>query len=373
MAIQNSQNTEKRGPEAYRVIQWSTGGVGCRAIRAIASRPDLELIGVWVHSEKKAGKDAGVLMGMDPLGVVTTQDADALLKMDADCVCYTAAGSDLGEGRLRECIDEFCRILESGKNIVTTSVPGLTFPKGYAADTTERLEAACQAGGSSLFASGIEPGFAGDLFPLTLLTMSESVISVRAQEIFNYADYPVAFVMNEVFGFGKAPDYKPFITMGGAMISQWGPSLKMVAHALGAELDEIRETYETEVTDKKLEVACGVIEAGTVGAVRFQIIGVIDGRDAIVIEHVNRMSNDLAPNWAAAPSGTYRVIIEGMPNITCEFQVGSRPGDDHSEHGMVATAMRVVNAIPAVCDADPGLVSALDLPLTMPRFALSVS
>ena len=156
------------------------------------------------------------------------------------------------------------------------------------------------------------------------------------------------------------------------MTSQWGPSLKMVAHALGTELDDIRETYETEVTDKKLEVACGVIEAGTVGAVRFQIIGVVDGRDAIVIEHVNRMSDDIAPHWATAPNGTWRVIIEGMPNITCQYQVGSRPGDDHSEHGMVGTAMRIVNAIPAVCEADPGLVSALDLPLTMPRYALKV-
>jgi hypothetical protein len=370
MANQNSQNTEKRGPEAYRVIQWSTGGVGSRAIRAIASRPDLELIGVWVHSEKKAGKDAGVLMGMDPLGVVTTKNSDALLEMDADCVCYTAAGADTGAQRLKECIDEFCTILESGKNIVTTSITGLTFPKGFDAAATERLEASCRAGRSSLFASGIEPGFAGDLFPLTLLTMSERVTSVRTQEIFNYAGYPVAFVMSEVFGFGKPTEYKPLITAGGMMTSMWGPSVQMVAHGLGAQIDEIRETFETEVTDKEVEVAWGKIEPGTVGAVRFETVGVINGRDAIVIEHVNRISDDIAPHWATAPDGTYRVIIEGMPNITCDFQVGSHPGDDHTEHGMTATAMRIVNAIPAVCEADPGLVSALDLPLTTPRHVL---
>jgi len=132
MTHHSDQQGEKEKPKVYRVIQWATGGVGSRAIRAMARRPDLELVGVWVHNEKKAGKDAGVLIGLDPLGVVATRDTDALLKMDADCVCYTAAGADSGAHRLKECIDEFCRILESGKNIVTTSIMGLTFPKGFA-------------------------------------------------------------------------------------------------------------------------------------------------------------------------------------------------------------------------------------------------
>jgi len=373
MTKHTGQRDEKEKHKVYRVIQWATGGVGSRALRAMAHRPDLELVGVWVHSEKKAGKDAGILIGMDPFGVVATQDVEALLKMDADCVCYTAAGADTGALRLKECIDEFCRILESGKNIVTTSVMGLTFPKGFDLEATERLEAACEKGQSSLFASGIEPGFAGDIFPATLLTMSEEVKSVRAQEIFNYADYPVAFVMTEVFGFGKPPDFKPLITAGGMMTSMWGPSIKMVAHAIGAQIDEMRETFEAAVTEKKVNVSWGTIEPGTIGAVRFETIGVINGRDAIVIEHINRISDDVAPDWPTAPDGTYRVIIEGLPNITCDFQVGSLPGDDHTEHGMVATAMRIVNAIPAVCDANPGLLSALDLPPTTPRYALRVS
>jgi hypothetical protein len=250
---------------------------------------------------------------------------------------------------------------------------GLTFPKGFDPAVTERLNAACKKGQSSLFASGIEPGFAGDIFPATLLTMSQEVKSVRAQEIFNYADYPVAFVMTEVFGFGKSPDFKPLITAGGMMTAMWGPSIQMVAHAIGAQINEMRETFEAAVTDKKVDVAWGTIEPGTIGAVRFETIGVINGRDAIVIEHINRISDDVAPDWPSAPDGTYRVIIEGLPNITCDFQVGSFPGDDHTEHGMVATAMRIVNAIPAVCDAAPGLVSALEMPPTTPRFALNES
>jgi hypothetical protein len=144
----------------------------------------------------------------------------------------------------------------------------------------------------------------------------------------------------------------------------------MIADRLGASLDELRETYEKAITPRRLEIAAGVVEPGTVGAVRFATVGVIAGRPAIVIEHVNRLASDLAPEWpTAARDGTYRVAIEGEPRLSCELLVGSP--EDFSEQGMVATAMRVVNAIPWVCAAAPGVVSALDLGLTTPRHAFS--
>jgi hypothetical protein len=143
----------------------------------------------------------------------------------------------------------------------------------------------------------------------------------------------------------------------------------MIAAALGAPLDGIRETYETAATPRRLEVACGAIEAGAVGAVRFETIGVIAGRDAIVIEHVNRMALDLAPTWpSAARDGTYRIVVEGEPGLQCELTVGAP--ESFSAQGMLATTMRIVNAIPAVCAAPPGLWSSLDLPLTLPQHAI---
>jgi hypothetical protein len=141
--------------------------------------------------------------------------------------------------------------------------------------------------------------------------------------------------------------------------------VRMVADALGVQLDGIRETYDRALTPRRLDVACGVIEEGTVGAVRFETIGVVDGRDAIVIEHVNRMAPDLAPDWPTAErDGTYRIVVEGSPSLQCELVLGG-PGTSSAE-GMVATTMRIVNAVPYVCDAAPGLVSSLDLPLTLP-------
>jgi hypothetical protein len=347
-----------------RVVQWSSGGCGAIAVRAIARRPDLELVGLWVHDEAKLGKDAGELAGGEMLGVEATNDVDSLLALAPDCVSYTATG----ESRAAACIDDYCRILESGSNVVSTSVPGLLHAAAFNPRATARIEAACRRGGTSLYISGIEPGFAADHLVLTFATMSNRIHSIRTQELFTYTDYPVPFTIFEVFGFGKPLDHRCIMELPGVQTSAWAPPVRMVADHLGVELDEIRETYEKVATPRRLECAAGAIEAGTVGAVRFETIGVVQGRDAIVIEHVNRMAPDLAPHWPTAErDGTYRIEIVGDPDLQCEFSVG-KPGD-FSEQGMVATTMRIVNAIPFVCEAAPGIVGACDLPLTLPRAA----
>jgi hypothetical protein len=347
-----------------RVVQWSTGGVGAIALRAIARRPDLDLVGVFVHGAAKAGRDAGEVTGGARLGIPTTTDAEALLALAPDCICYTAAG----EARPRECIDDFCRMLAAGVNVVTTSVPGLVHPPAFDPALVARLEEACAKGSATLYASGIEPGFAGDQLVLTLATLTNKIRSVRTQEIFGYADYPVAFTMFEVFGFGKPPGQRCILELPGVQVSSWGPPVRMVADRLGVRLDGIRETYEKRISERRLEVAAGVIEAGTVGAVRFETIGVVDGRAAIVIEHVNRMAPDLAPDWpTAVRDGTYRIAFDGEPSLACELTLGSPA--DFSAQGMIATALRVVNAIPYVCEAPPGLATSADLPPTLPRHA----
>lgn len=352
--------------DVLRVAVFGTGGIGAIAVPSIARRTDLELVGVRVHDRAKVGHDAGTLTGGAPLGIAATDDLDALLALGLDCACYTASDGGVNAAA----IDDYVRLLEAGVNVVTVSTPGLVHPPSIDPRWRDRLAAAADAGGATIYASGIEPGFAADQLVATLLTMSRRVTSVRAQEIFLYDTYPVEFAMRDVFGFGTPLDQTPIMALPGVQAGTWGPVVAYVAAALGVTLDEIRETYEREPTPRPLEVACGTIEAGTAGAVRFETIGVVNGRDAIVIEHVNRMADDLAPHWPTAErDGTYRIVIDGDPSMRCDLVVG-RGTDDASEHGMVATTMRIVNAIPAVCAAAPGLVSSLDLPLTMPRDAL---
>jgi hypothetical protein len=345
-----------------KVAVWGTGWVGTISIRSVNARPDLDLVGVWVHSPDKVGTDAGTLAGIGEIGVSATDDVDALLALGLDCVIYAASGPDLDAAT----VPDYLRMLRAGVNVVTVSSAGLVFPPGYGDQSVvEAITSAAIEGGASLYASGVEPGFAADDLPLKLLTLNDTVESVRTQEIFSYAEYPVAFMMHEVFGFGKPLDHQPIMAMPGVQSGTWAGPVMMVAEALGVTLDRIRETYEVLPTPRRLEVASGVIEAGTVGAVRFETIGVVDGEDAIVIEHVNRMAADLAPEWPTAErDGTYRIVVEGAPSYQCELVFG-QPGTSSAE-GMVATAMRIVNAVPAVCDAAPGLVTSLDLPLTLP-------
>lgn len=344
-----------------RVVQWSTGGVGRIAAAVLASRADLDLVGAFVHAPEKAGRDLGELAGTAPLGIAASGDAAALLDLAPDCVCYTAAG----ESRPDACVDDIAGMLARGINVVTTSIPGLVHPAGFDPKHVDRLEMACREGGATVYASGLEPGFAGDQLVLVLSTLSHRIRSVRTQEIFSYTDYPVAFTMFEVFGFGKPHEHRCIMEIPGVQAGTWGPPVRMVADQLGVRLDGVRETYEKRVTEERLEVAAGVIEPGTVGAVRFETIGVVDGRDAIVIEHVNRMAPEIAPDWPTSErDGTYRIVVDGEPSLSCELRMGH--ADDFSKQGMLATAMRVVNAIPAVCRAAPGVVSSADLPLTLP-------
>jgi 4-hydroxy-tetrahydrodipicolinate reductase len=344
---------------SYRVIQWSTGNVGRLALRAIVGHPELELVGLWVHDPGKAGRDAGELCGLPPVGVKATNDAAALLRLDADCVSYTATG-DL---RPAEAVDDMCRMLEAGKNVVSTAVVPLIYPPAANPDLVERLAAACRKGGTSCFTSGIDPGFANDVLPLTLLSACERVDSVRVMEIVNYATYDQAEVLFETMGFGKPLDHTPLILVPGVLTMAWGSVVRVLAAGLGVEIEDIRETHVRRPAPETFKISSGTVAAGTTAALRFEVQGIVRGKPAIILEHVTRLRDDLVPEWPQPTgSGSYRVVIQGSPSMTCELALHDEQGD-HNSAGLLATAMRILNAIPAVCAAKPGLLSALDLPL----------
>jgi 2,4-diaminopentanoate dehydrogenase len=351
--------------QAYKVVVWATGRVGRLAIRAVADRPNLELVGVWVHSESKDGKDAGMIAGIGPLGVAATRDDEAILAGDADCIIYTGPATS----RPREAITDFCRILEAGKNIVTTSVPGLVYPRGSIKQSTvQRIVDSAIRGGSSIYSSGIEPGFGCDLLAVAMASMSNRIYSIRGLEITDYSRDNTVYEMRELFGFGQPIDYQGGIMMPGVIKYGWGAAVTMVAEALGVQLDEIRESCEFAPSLRRLETLSGVIEPGTVAAVWFRCIGVVEGHEVITIEHVDRMAEDVAPDWpksrAGGIDGVWRVMIEGEPSFDAEFETGFNSDEDSTDHGLLATGMRAINAVPWVCHAAPGLVDALHIPLT---------
>lgn len=364
------------GEGKHRVVVWSTGGIGSITIRAIQHRPDLDLVGVWVHSPEKDGKDAGELANGEPIGLAATTDADALIALKPDCVIYAASGPE----RDALAIPDYVKLLSAGLNVVTTSTTRLVNPHAYEpTEWRDQLAAAAKEGQASLYASGIEPGFAADYLPLVLSTQSSQIEKIHCYEIGLYDDYGVPDIMSDAMGFGRPLDYQPWISMPGAIAGEWQGQIRMVAEALGVEVAEVRETFDRAVTDRTLEVAMGTVEAGTCGALRMQAIGVVDGKEAIVIEHVTRLAPDVAPDWPTLPGALgYRIMITGIPDIEVTMAATVRDRKkaaiEHMTSGagaMVATAMRVLNAVPYVVAAQPGLLSSVDLPLTIPRHAFN--
>jgi len=344
----------------YRVIQWSTGNVGRYALRGIINHPDLELVGLWVHSEKKAGMDAGELAGVGPTGVIATNDAEALLALDADVVVYNATG-DL---RPHEAVEDAVRILNSGKNLVGTALVPMVYPPSAPEQMRDPIQAACRRNKVSCFTSGIDPGVANDLIPLVLTGLAERIDSVRVQEILNYATYDQPEVLFHTMGFAKPLDHTPILLVPGVLSLAWGCIVNVIAAGLGVELDEIREVVVEKIpAPETFEIPSGTVEKGTMAGLRFEIQGIVRGEPRIVVEHITRLREDIAPHWPAQPGkGGYVVKLEGSPNIKVTLELEGDGGDENSG-GLIVTATRLLNAIPAVVAAPPGVLSALDIPL----------
>ncbi|BBZ01646.1 hypothetical protein MCHIJ_10830 [Mycolicibacterium chitae] len=350
-----------------RVVVWATGGVGSIAIDAIGRRPDLDLVGVWVHSPDKVGRDAGELAGGAPTGIRATDDAAALIALQPDCVVYTASGPE----RDAAAVPDYVRLLEAGINVVSTSSTTLVYPPSfYSPQWREQLAAAATAGNASFYVSGIFPGFGSDQLALLLTTQSKSIRRITVTEVALNDHYPVADIMMDGMGFGRPLDFQPMLETPGFIEMAWRAPIALMADALGAQVSEVRGSLDRAVTDRDLEVAFGTIPAGTCGAVRTRARGVVDGDERIVVEHIIRMARDVAPEWPTSDAdATYRVDIDGDPDVHCAMTLGAAEGHGAGRAAMTATAMRVVNAIPYVVAAKTGLLSSLDMPNTLPRHA----
>jgi 4-hydroxy-tetrahydrodipicolinate reductase len=346
-----------------KVVHYATGFSGTYALRGIISHPELELVGLVVHSEAKAGRDAGELCGLSPTGVIATRDLEAAIALDADAFCYMAST----HGRLKLAVGELCDILASGKSVTTTSFGALIHPPSTRPDVLERIEAAARAGGATVFGTGIDPGFFSDYIPVALSGCSQRIDSIRIYELALYASgHQSDEVAFDIFGFGQPIDTVPPIVDPNGLKANWGGVVSSIADELGVELDSIETSFELWAADQGFDYQGRRVEAGTIAAMRFEIAGVVDGTTRIAVEHVTRTQPDQAPDWIRALQGdAYRVVIEGSPRLECEFQFTE--GGDHLAGGFNITAMRAVNAIPAVVAHDPGVVSTFDLPLVSGR------
>ncbi|MFL6127369.1 dihydrodipicolinate reductase [Actinophytocola sp.] len=343
-------------------VVWGTGNVGRAAIRAVAAHPGLALTAVVVHDPAKVGHDAGPLADLGrELGVHATDDVDAVLAEGPRAVVYAASGDVRFDGALTDVV----RAVRTGAVVVTPALYPLYDQRNAPAELREPVLAAIADGGGSLFVSGVDPGWGNDVLPVLVSGLGSTVDAVRCQEIFDYSTYEQPDSVRHLVGMGQPMDYQPPMLMAGVPAIVWGGQVRLIARALDVEVDEIRETLdrrplETDVTTRTM----GEFGRGTQGAVRFEVQGIVGGKPRIVIEHVTRIHPSCAPDWPRPPSGAgaHRVIIEGRPRIEVTVEATDE-GENRSAGGNATAAGRLVNAIPWLANAKPGLYDALDVPI----------
>lgn len=341
---------------ALRVVQWTTGNVGRQSVASIVTHPDLELVGCFAWSPDKVGSDVGALCGLAPTGVLATNDVDALLALKPDCVVYNPMWID---------VDELVRILECGIDVVTTAA----FITGHSlGDRRDRIEDACRRGGSSIFGSGINPGFV-DLLAIVAAGGSERVDKITVIEEADISGYDSPATEIPV-GFSHPIDHPDLLAMTTKATDVFIDAVHLLADALGVELDEVACEAEYAQTTSDVDLGSWTIKAGHVAGIKFSWHGKINGRSIVELKFVWRKGQTLDPDW---PINTgHRIKVDGCPNVELKVDISPPPDfkgatlSDFMRLPMILTAMPAINAIPKVVDAGPGIVTYADI-LPLPR------
>jgi hypothetical protein len=342
----------------YRVVQWTTGNVGKSSVQAIAANPGLELVGCYAWSADKVGRDVGELCGIDPLGVAATNDVDALLALKPDCVIYNPMWHDT---------DELVRILSAGVNVVSTAA--FITGRNLGADR-DRIAEACQRGGTTMFGTGISPGFA-ELLAIVSATICDRVDKVTVTEAADTTFYDSPATERPV-GFGEPIDHPDLQAMTAHGTAVFGEAVRLVADALGVELDGVRCEAEYAQTTADLDLGSWTIPARCVAGVAASWQGFVGDKVVVDLNVRWRKGQTLDPDWKIEQDG-WVIQVEGMPTVT--LNVGFLPPPDFQAEtiadfmviGHIITAMPAINAVPAVVAAAPGIVTYNDLPLVLPR------
>jgi 4-hydroxy-tetrahydrodipicolinate reductase len=338
----------------YRVVQWATGNIGLRSLRAVIEHPELELVGLYVYSEAKAGTDAGELCGLPPTGVVATRDVDAVVALRPDCVLFMGDRAD---------IDVICRLLESGANVVSTRSE-FHRPAGMDPEVRRRIEEACVTGKSSLYSTGSSPGFITEALPFALLSLQRRLDRLTIDEFADMSSRNSPEMIFDLMGFGRPPEHfdpRGVEAHGGGAFAG---SLGLVADALSLPLDDVVASGTVAVATKTTDIAAGTVEAGTIAAQRLEVSGMREGRPLLTFRANWYLTPEVDPAWDLRETG-WRVLVEGDTPLDVDIRFPV-PADEWAATSPGLTAHRPVNAVPYVCAAEPGIRTTVELPQIIP-------
>jgi len=347
--------------KTYRVIQWATGTVGKVALKHFIENPVIELVGVFVTNPAKVGKDAGDLVGLPKTGVIATNDVEKLIALQADCVFFAALVKDL---------DLYCRLLRSGKNVVSPAGPFI--PTQRYRDQFDKIEAACRDGGTSYHGCGVHPGFSGDILALTLTRLMNRIDRIEVTEVIDKLRNPMIYT--EVMGFGRDPAEllaKP--SRSAEAPYAFEGSMTMVVEGLGKKIEKLTTRLEVAAATKDIPYSLGeglpisgVIRKGTVAGQHYEWTAWVDGAPFMIYHFYWAMGEDVEPRWNTGDS-CYRVVIKGDPPLEVRLMGGEEADGRRPFHGLPWTGLVGATAVPAVCDARPGVITHLDLGVVQPR------
>lgn len=343
----------------YRVVQWATGNVGSRALRHVIEHPDMDLVGVWVSNPAKVGRDAGELAGVAPTGVKATNSIEDVLALKPDCVLYMPHVNS---------VDEVCRLLESGANVVSTRMEYQN-PAALDAEVAARIEAACQKGGTSLHASGSSPGFITEAMPIVMASIQRRLDSLNIMEFADCSSRNSPEMIFDMMGFGAQPGAASEGQLQHKKMS-FGPSLQLVATALGMPIERFEVTGAQGIARRDIEIAAGVVPKGTVAATKTTLTGYHKDKPAFQMTTTWFISTDVETSdgqeWEfRSPSGWHVVMMGDCP-LDISISYPCRP-EDYADMTPGLTANRPVNAVPYVCEASPGIKTTADLPQIIAR------
>ena len=336
----------------YRVAQWATGHSGMRSLQGVLEHPDFDLVGVYVYSQSKAGRDAGELCGKPPAGVVTTRDIEDIIAAEPDCVLYMPTRANL---------DDLCRLLAAGANIVTL-VSDFHHVASLDSDVRERIEAACERSGASLYATGPSPGWITEIFPLALTALQRRLDRLVIEEFADLSQRDSPEMLANLFG--GDPEAVDAAGFAHHVSRAFVPSLRQLADGLAVPLDEeFAITGEVATATKALKIGGLTIEAGTIAAWRFEVAGLRGGEPFMIFRSLWYVTKELDVDWDLRGHSAHVVIDGDAPfdiDIRFTHEDGAWPG---------YTVPVCLNAVPSVCDAPQGIRTTVDLPRIVAKFA----
>jgi 4-hydroxy-tetrahydrodipicolinate reductase len=353
----------------YRVVQWATGDTGKRALREVIRHPNYDLAGVFVYDPAKEGVDAGELCGEEPTGIVATTDRQAIFDLKPDCVIYMprATGTDRTRAGLtqHEVLEDVVPLLEAGTNIVTTVSDFFNRGKRMGDEAQARIMQACHKGLSSIWPSGSDPGFITETLPFALLAWQRRVDLIEVEEHGDLSRRPSPHMVMEQMRFGKPVEGWDPDRRKNHLFYEYQPTLAVLADAAGFEVDQWRVTGGVAAATKDVSIVSGDLEAGTVGAQRVVISGYVDGREVVRFTQYAYVTFDLEPAWEVRPAG-WRVRIHGDApfDVDLGFPITL---DELPSFVPAYNANGLINSIPYVCAAGPGILTTEDLPVMLPR------